>query len=97
MAQNFSEQITNLQGQIDELKRQMQSLQTPQQAYAPAVFKDIDFYQDLKVDNLIIKHISQSSEPVLLKNQIVLWTDTDDNKTYIVANLNGVTNHIELV
>lgn len=60
-------------------------------------FEDISFYPNLKIDNLIIKHISQSTEPVILKNQIVLWTDTDDSKTYLVANFNGTTNAIELV
>jgi hypothetical protein len=60
-------------------------------------FEDIKIYPLLKIDNLILKHISQGTEPVILKNQVVLWTDTDDNKTYIVANFNGTTNAIELV
>lgn len=94
------EQINaDLQGEIDELNRKINSLVNKNSNISDTKFKDLSFYPDLKVDNLIIKYkeTTAASEPAILSNQIILWKDTTNTKYYIKANFNGTSKKIELV
>jgi hypothetical protein len=93
----MAKKLADFQEQIDRLQKQIDNIVVMQSKPLNQLFKDIEYFDNLNIKNLILQHISQATEPVILKNQVVLWTDTDDNKTYIVANFNGTTNHIECV
>jgi hypothetical protein len=83
---------------IEQLEERIKKLEDKKQVtFEGKKYEDIKFYPVLKVEKLIIKYVKQSTEPIPLSNEILLWQDTDDNKTYIVANFNGTTNSIELI
>jgi len=90
---------TDLQGQIDDLSRQIKEFKEKPQILDTKKFEDIKFFPQLKVDNLTIKYLETTTalEPTILINTICLWKDTTLTKYYIKSNFNGTAKKIELV
>jgi hypothetical protein len=99
MPQTQEEINTDLQGQLDDLKKKYEDLKDkPQELKISNKFKDIEFFQNLRVDNLILKYMETTTalKPSLQANQFILWKDTTLTKYYILANFNGNSKTIEL-
>ena len=94
-----NQDTAQLQGQINELNRQIQELKSKSKVLNTEIYKDPDFYNIIRVNSLIIRYTATTAalEPSIKTNEIILWKDTTNNKFYLKANFAGTAKKIELV